>query len=138
VHVLDDVPDGAKVRSLWPADVEPASARRVRDIKKGNNMKTTLPLGTLTPASLDELTSFHGQPCLSLYQPTHRRHPANQQDPIRFRHLVKALETSLRQQHDADAVKALLKPFEALAQDHEFWARMQDGLAVLGATRCWP
>ena len=31
-------------------------------------------------------------PCLSLYQPTHRRHPEREQDPIRFRHLVKALE----------------------------------------------
>ena len=27
-------------------------------------------------------------PCISLYQPTHRRHPDNQQDPIRFRNLV--------------------------------------------------
>jgi hypothetical protein len=24
-------------------------------------------------------------PCLSLYQPTHRHHPENRQDPIRFR-----------------------------------------------------
>ena len=24
-------------------------------------------------------------PCLSLYQPTHRHHPDNLQDPIRFR-----------------------------------------------------
>ena len=29
-------------------------------------------------------------PCLSLYQPTHRHHPDNQQDPIRFRNLLKA------------------------------------------------
>ncbi|MFP5405867.1 MAG: dihydropteroate synthase, partial [Gammaproteobacteria bacterium] len=29
-------------------------------------------------------------PCLSLYQPTHRSFPDNQQDPIRFRNLVKA------------------------------------------------
>ncbi|TVR67101.1 MAG: hypothetical protein EA420_00995, partial [Candidatus Competibacteraceae bacterium] len=31
-------------------------------------------------------------PCLSLFQPTHRNHPDNQQDPIRFKNLVKALE----------------------------------------------
>jgi uncharacterized integral membrane protein len=37
-------------------------------------------------------------PCLSLFQPTHRDHPDNQQDPIRFKNLVKALEESLRQQ----------------------------------------
>lgn len=76
-------------------------------------------------------TSQHG-PCLSLYQPTHRRHPENQQDPIRFRHLVKALEASLRQQHPAAETRRLLEPFEALARDHDFWNHTLDGLAVLG------
>jgi hypothetical protein len=96
-------------------------------------MKTPYAPGNLTPTSLAELTEFQGQPCLSLYQPTHRRHPGNEQDPIRFRHLVKALATSLRQQHTPEAVKALIEPFEALAQDHDFWNHTQDGLAVLGA-----
>lgn len=87
----------------------------------------------LTHASLAEITAFEGQPCLSLYQPTHRRHPENQQDPLRFRHLVKALETSLREQHSADATKALIAPFDAMAQDQDFWNHTLDGLAVLGA-----
>jgi hypothetical protein len=96
-------------------------------------MKTTYTPEKLTPASLAELTSFQEHPCLSLYQTTHRRHPDNQQDPIRFRHLTKTLETSLRQQHSADAVQTLIAPFQALAQDHEFWNHTQDGLVVLGA-----
>jgi hypothetical protein len=96
-------------------------------------MKTTHPTDTLTAASLAELTAFQGRPCLSLYQPTHRRHPENQQDPIRFRHLVKALETSLQGLHTADAVKAMVGPFDALAKDHDFWNHTQDGLVVLGA-----
>ncbi len=96
-------------------------------------MKTTHTADPLTQASFAEIASSPGRPCLSLYQPTHRRHPDNQQDPIRFRHLVKALETSLRQQHTTDAVKTLLEPFEALAQDHDFWNHTLDGLAVLGA-----
>jgi hypothetical protein len=96
-------------------------------------MKTMHTPDTLTQASLAEIASFEGRPCLSLYQPTHRCHPDNQQDPIRFRHLVKALETSLRQQHAVDAAKALVEPFEALAQDHDFWNHTLDGLAVLGA-----
>jgi hypothetical protein len=96
-------------------------------------MKTTQTPDTLTQVSFAELASFKVQPCLSLYQPTHRRHPDNQQDPIRFRHLVKALEASLQQQHAADAVQALIEPFEALAQDHDFWNHTQGGLAVLGA-----
>ncbi len=71
-------------------------------------------------------------PCLSLYQPTHRNHPANQQDPIRFRNLVKQLESSLLQQSSAADTDALLAPFHALADDHEFWSATRDGLAILG------
>jgi len=96
-------------------------------------MKSTYAPDTLTPASLSELLSFEGKPCLSLYQPTHRSHPENKQDAIRFRHLLKALETSLGQHHETAAVKALLAPFEALEHDHDFWNHTLDGLAVLGA-----
>jgi len=96
-------------------------------------MKTTHTPDTLTQASLAELTAFKGRPCLSLYQPTHRCHPENQQDPIRFGHLVKALETSLPQQMATEAKKALLAPFHALAEDRDFWNHTQDGLAVLSA-----
>jgi hypothetical protein len=87
----------------------------------------------LTAESLTELASGHEPPHLSLYQPTHRHHPENQQDPIRFRNLVKKLEMSLRQQYPADQTQLLLEPFEALAHDHAFWNHTLDGLAVLGA-----
>ncbi len=96
-------------------------------------MKTRHTADTLTPASLAELASINERPCLSLYQTTHRRHPENQQDPIRFRHLVKALEASLPQRLGAGAAKALLAPFHALAEDRDFWNHTLDGLAVLGA-----
>ena len=86
----------------------------------------------LTMESLAELASVHQPPCLSLYQPTHRRHPENQQDPIRFRNLVKELEASLRQKYPAAETRPVLEPFEALAQEHDFWNHTLDGLAVLG------
>ena len=79
------------------------------------------------------LAGDYGRPCLSLYQPTHRRHPENQQDPIRFRNLVKELEESLRCEHPADEVQPLLAPFHELAGDRDFWNHTLDGLAVLGA-----
>jgi len=82
--------------------------------------------------SLAELASLHQPPCLSLYQPTHRRHPENRQDPIRFRNLVKELEASLRQKYPAAETRPVLEPFEALAQEHDFWNHTLDGLAVLG------
>ncbi|MGI9013674.1 MAG: hypothetical protein ACR2GY_05420 [Phycisphaerales bacterium] len=72
-------------------------------------------------------------PCLSLYQTTHRHHPDNQQDPIRFGNLVKALEESLLQQLPKQEVRPLLEPFLALADDRDFWNHTLDGLAVLGA-----
>jgi len=72
-------------------------------------------------------------PYLSLYQTTHRRHPDNQQDPIRFRNLVKVLEESLLQQVPKQDVRLLLEPFLALADDRDFWNHTLDGLAVLGA-----
>lgn len=87
---------------------------------------------SLTNELLAEILSAHPAPCLSLYQPTHRRHPENQQDPIRFRNLVKELEASLRQRYPEVDARPLLDPFQALSLDEEFWNHTLDGLAVLG------
>ena len=70
-------------------------------------------------------------PCLSLFQPTYRNHPDNQQDPIRFKNLIKTLEESLLQQFESDEIQALLGPMLTLAEDHDFWNGTLDGLAVL-------
>ena len=80
-----------------------------------------------------ELPKSAEAPCLSLYQPTHRHHPDNQQDPIRFRNLVKTLEQSLRQKCPTREVRPLLKPFNDLASDRDFWNHTYAGLAVLCA-----
>jgi hypothetical protein len=80
-----------------------------------------------------KLLAAQEAPCLSLYQPTYRHRPENQQDPIRFRNLVKAMENSLRQKYPAREVQPLLAPFRALADDHDFWNHTLDGLAVLCA-----
>jgi hypothetical protein len=82
---------------------------------------------------LKEILEPRESPCLSLYQPTHRHHPDNQQDPIRFRNLVKALEGSLQQKYPDRQIQALLEPFHRLGRDREFWNHTLDGLAVLGA-----
>ena len=72
-------------------------------------------------------------PCLSLYQPTHRKHPENRQDPIRFANLVKALEQSLQRRYPDAGIKPLLEPIRELADDREFWNHTMDGVAVLRA-----
>lgn len=77
-----------------------------------------------------ELLSAHESPCISLYQPTHRQHPDNAQDTIRFRNLLKQLESTLGQQYDAEQVRETLKPFEQLGRDRNFWDHRTDGLAI--------
>ncbi|MEL7558118.1 hypothetical protein [Stutzerimonas chloritidismutans] len=84
--------------------------------------------------TLSQLLAKREAPCLSLYQPTHRSFPERQQDPIRFKHLVRELEDSLKQQGHGDQAKALLKPFQDLMNDPDFWNSNRDGLAVFGAT----
>ena len=79
------------------------------------------------------LLADHEPPCVSLYQPTHRRHPENLQDPIRYRNLLKTLEESLRLQYSTKHAGVLLGPFQKLANDTDFWNHTADGLAVMGA-----
>jgi len=85
---------------------------------------------SLTHDVLWRLLAHQGSPCLSLFQPTHRHHPGNQQDPIRFRNLVKEIEASLRRRYSAQDASAVLEPFHALAGDHAFWSHTLDGLAI--------
>jgi len=72
-------------------------------------------------------------PCLSLYQPTHRSHPDNRQDPIRFENLVRSLGASLGQKYSRRDIASLLEPFQSLAGDRTFWNHALDGLAVLAS-----
>ncbi|MCC6717347.1 MAG: hypothetical protein IT555_05640 [Acetobacteraceae bacterium] len=76
------------------------------------------------------LLADHEPPCVSLYQPTHRTHPDNQQDPIRFRNLVKELELTLAQKYPGRESASILRRFYDLAENGSFWNRALDGLAV--------
>jgi hypothetical protein len=87
----------------------------------------------LTDELPTELPVSHDAPCLSLYQPTHRHHPDNQQDVIRFKNLVKQLEQSLRQKYSTREIRPLMEPFQDLERRHDFWNHTQDGLAILAA-----
>jgi hypothetical protein len=88
----------------------------------------------LTKELIQELLSTEQNPCISLYMPTHRSHPENLQDTIRFKNLVRQMEESLLQKYSAAEAKEYLEPFHKLADDGEFWNHTLDGLAVFGAT----
>jgi len=87
----------------------------------------------LNAASLAELAVPRAAPFLSLYQRTHRSRPDNQQDPIRFRNLIKELQASLASAYTSAESRALLQPFTDLADNFEFWNHTLDGLAVFRA-----
>ncbi len=88
----------------------------------------------ITTEQLTGLLADHEPPCISLYQPTHRNHPENQQDPIRYRNLLAEMENSLRQKYPTREVRTLLEKFQALARDDHFWKHRTDGLAMFGSS----
>src|SRR5690606_15692162 len=102
-----------------------APAMRQRRIQGGPNMHS------LDKDYPQQLLAPRDGPCLSLYQPTHRAFPERQQDPIRFRNLLKELEQSLLKRYPGRDVEPLLAPLRELAEDAEFWNHPADGLAVL-------
>jgi hypothetical protein len=78
------------------------------------------------------LLANHEPPCLSLYQPTHRAYPDRQQNPIRFRNLIRELELALERLDFSARRDTLLAPFRQLAADSTFWTYPLDGLAAFG------
>ena len=87
----------------------------------------------LTKALIQKLMTADQEPCLSLYMSTHRSHPENLQDPIRFKNLLKQLEESLLQKYSAVEVKIHIEPLEALTSDNSLWNHTSNGLAVFSA-----
>jgi hypothetical protein len=80
------------------------------------------------------LLESHEPPCLSLYQPTYRSHPEKQQNPIRFRNLVRELELSLRRRFADRESAPILHPFHELAENEGFWNYALDGLAIFATS----
>ncbi len=87
----------------------------------------------LTTDHLAALLAVQEPPCISLYQPTHRHRPDSQQDPTRYRNLLREMETSLRRRYPARDVRDLLEKFRALSRDGDFWNHRTDGLAILSS-----
>lgn len=79
---------------------------------------------------IQELLSVEKAPCLSLYMNTHRTHPENLQDSIRFKKLVKKMGDSLLLKYSAGEVQKHLDPYEDLGDDSIFWSHTPEGLAV--------
>ncbi|MFA5419671.1 MAG: hypothetical protein WC341_14565 [Bacteroidales bacterium] len=87
----------------------------------------------LSKKLIQELLSTDQSPCISLYMPTHLKHPENLQDIILFKNLVQQLEESLMQKYSAGDVQKHLEPVKALVDNEDIWNHTLDGLAVFSA-----
>ncbi|MCH6199573.1 hypothetical protein MMU07_08285 [Aquiflexum sp. LQ15W] len=87
----------------------------------------------LTKKLVQDLLATTDKTCLSLYMPTHRSHPDNLQDPIRFKNLLKKMEDSLLKKYSKDETNSFLEPLEELIQNPEIWNQNLEGLAVFSA-----
>ncbi len=80
-----------------------------------------------------KLSGDRQSPCVSLYLPTHRFHPDNQQDPIRYRNLLRQLGGMLADTAKEKSVRAMLDRFAEFSGDTMFWNHRTDGLAMLAS-----
>jgi len=69
--------------------------------------------------------------CVSMFMPTYRTGPESQQNPIRFRNLIRKTEDKLHAFNlRPQEIKALLEPAQALAGNVFSSRRQSDGLAI--------
>ncbi len=73
----------------------------------------------------------HSDWCVSLFMPTHRAGREKEQDPIRFKNLLREAEERLMDKGlRPPEVQEMIKRPQLLLQDRGFWQRQSDGLAV--------
>lgn len=88
----------------------------------------------LTLEQLKKLAQQTSSPSISIFLPTHRAGQDAQQDPIRFKNLLREAEKQFLDNGTGPReVSALLQPAQALLDDSNFWNHQQDGLAVFMA-----
>lgn len=87
----------------------------------------TIAMETMKKTFLSESSDW----CVSLFMPTHRAGRETEQDPIRFKNLLKEVEEGLLVKGlRSSEVREILKVPLRLQQDSMFWHNQSDGLAV--------
>jgi hypothetical protein len=88
-------------------------------------------MNTLNRDDLRTLMGKHKGLCVSIFMPTHRAGTETQQDPIRFKNLLReAEERLLASGLGTPEAHELLKPAQRLLWDVHFWRHQSDGLAL--------
>ncbi len=95
----------------------------------------------LNRAEVRALIDERAKKCVSVYLPTHRSGSEIQQDPIRFKNLLKQAEERLANgEMRRPEAQAILRPAQRLLDDGGFWRHQSDGLAVFASPdtfRCY-
>lgn len=86
----------------------------------------------ITREEIRDLLSLEaGRPCVSIYMPTYRSGSETQQNPIRFKNLLRTVQERLvaTGMKDTDAAE-FMTPVRELVDDQTFWQLQSDGLAL--------
>jgi len=88
----------------------------------------------LSQAELESLMQRRDSACVSIYSPMVKAGAETQQNPIRFKNLVRKAADALEERGmTPPEVAELLEPATALIDDTPFWQHQSDGLAVFVA-----
>lgn len=84
---------------------------------------------------LKRLSKKQGQsPCVSLYMPTHKTGRELQENPLRFKNLVKKAAGYCQAQGiRANDTKTILDPHKKILENPLFWQKQSDGLAIFAS-----
>lgn len=90
-------------------------------------------MSTVSRSELRGLMEQQGNPCISIFLPTHRKAGIEmQQDPLRLRNQLREAEHLLLARNiESTQIEALLEPIVALFAEKEIWQHPGDGLAIL-------
>lgn len=97
-----------------------------------------------TPDDLRNLLAPRTEPCISLFLPLPRHGAELAMAPVRFRNLVRRVESLLAERYDARRIRELVAPLAGLAEAVDVFTPGPEGLAafradgVLETYRLWP
>jgi hypothetical protein len=86
----------------------------------------------ITREEIRDLLSLQtGRPCVSIYMPTYRSGSETQQNPIRFKNLLRSVQERLVEtgMKDTDAAE-FMRPVRELGDEPTFWQQQSEGLAI--------
>lgn len=85
----------------------------------------------ITKEKLKKILEIRSDWCISLFMPTHRAGRKTEQNPIRFKNLLReAEERLLAKGLRSPDVREMLEKSQRLLEDNGFWQHQSDGLAV--------